>query len=378
MTEQVAGMKRAASLPSKSSPASPGGLRAHYRGRMKAAVAKYPGITDTDAFIKERMNRGIEARKEREQQYWDWQKDVKKKAEVSFNRDDLMKNHDPEKQVQDNVDKAVAKTKELDAAYQLWLEEIKVKHEERMRQQVKDKLVADGEFAGEQEKAKAKFAEQRQQAKTKSREVANGYWAWLETTKGKIAARPCSAPPPKASEVESVDSMVKRRRAEMTKKDKAMKADYGAWLESVKKPKFTLPPLAGNTVADRNALIDAAAKKGVEGLSAKTNEYKQWVAEMKDKHHQRMVENVKIKLNADKEFDKAAAGRAAALDEQMEEAKRKRDEVAAQSAQFLAEMAKRVQKKPLLVEDAYALPGHARHIPSKFRGGASQSAPTLT
>ncbi|CAK8999556.1 Calmodulin-like protein 12 (Touch-induced calmodulin-related protein 3) [Durusdinium trenchii] len=178
------------------------------------------------------------------------------------------------------------------------------------------------------------------------------YWNWLADAKQAVAARPGVAPLYKF-DGKSVEELVSEKKAALHKEVSAREQEYRIWLDSVSKPKFTLPSQAVNTPAQRALIVQENVRKGLEKLNEKTAEYQKWLKEMEQQKHEAMMEKVKAKLNADREDIERREKAMNALEEKMAAVKAEEERRAKLSREEVLQMYRKVHNKPLLIEQAY-------------------------
>jgi len=168
--------------------------------------------------------------------------------------------------------------------------------------------------------------------------------------KSDVARRPSSAPPARSSGVESVESLVQRKKRAMAKDQRARDAAYAEWLQSINKASFQLPCAEIDTVEEREKKLEMKAKSGVHQLNQAATQYKRWIRETEHNHHDRIMVNVKAKLKADALFDRDREAAAAAQAQKVAEMKKESQKQAAESRKAIEAMYSRVRSQPLLIQ----------------------------
>lgn len=236
-------------------------------------------------------------------------------------------------------------------SYNSWVEDLKTKQAYKLEQKLAEKAEADAAFnAGGKEREaalKARNAEIAAQVAATQQE----YWNWLKGMKDEVAARPNSAPPPRADVQQAFEAAATKRKAEMTKQMQTQRQEYNTWLESVKNPKFALPYVPPDYEGLRKKQEVAHEKK--KEFHKASNAYFDNIKAMEKKHHARIMRVVEKRLEADRKFNEDHAAAAVSLAAKMEEEKQRQAEVAAKSRQETRDMYKRVKDKPMFLELAY-------------------------
>eukprot|EP00933_Yihiella_yeosuensis_P044302 TRINITY_DN39398_c0_g1_i1.p1 TRINITY_DN39398_c0_g1~~TRINITY_DN39398_c0_g1_i1.p1 ORF type:complete len:370 (+),score=104.61 TRINITY_DN39398_c0_g1_i1:74-1183(+) len=351
MATQSPGMTRSTSVPTmrRSSPQAKA-----MRTRIVSTMDLYPGIRDREAFIHERKQNKFKEFKENHKKYHEWLRDMKQRIQPSFKlpEDQYKGKKSADDEIMEKVDKAQRQMQDGDAAYKVWLEGLRQKQEERIAEQLEERKAELAAFEKDREERGAEVDKKRREEADERRAASGKYWKWLAGTKEMIDGRPSKIPDVK-SMGPSVDEIVAKKRAALTKEMDEMHQEYHQWLASVSKPKFELPSMKVNSKAERDAIINAQAKKGIEKMDAQAAEYNKWVKEMQAQHQERIMEKVREKLRADREFDRKQEEAEALLEEKMAKAKEEADKVAADTKKAIKELQDRVKSRPLLIEQAY-------------------------
>jgi len=170
--------------------------------------------------------------------------------------------------------------------------------------------------------------------------------------KGDVAKRPGSAPPARASGVESVEALTKKKHKESVKALKKMSSEYSEWLKSVSQARFELP---SHTVVTREEQDrrNAEFNRRLEEDQQHQKQYYEGIRKMEQKHHNRIMRRLKEKQEADKRYNENQEAAADALAAKMEQERQRQRAISLKSQQELNEMKIRVKSKPLWLELAY-------------------------
>jgi len=244
---------------------------------------------------------------------------------------------------------------ETAAGYKTWVQDMEKKRQDQLQENVRVRNQELKTFADKKREAALARAADAAVETEKAAAAAGRYWTWLSDTKDKIDRRECTcAPFLRSTGVKSVEELTLIKKAELAMECDERDRQYKDWLVSVQKPSFVLPfNKECNTVAQRNQIIDAQAKKKLQEMSVTTTEYNKWVKECEERAQEKLMAKVREKLNADAEFDNKAKAAAAGLQQKMADCKKEQARIAEQSRREVKEMYDRVQKRPLMVEQAY-------------------------
>lgn len=246
------------------------------------------------------------------------------------------------------------------------MEKMSQDQEERLSQNLQELAAADRDFARKQAQAELEREEQLEELREQGGDAARQYWTWLHKTKRNIEFRPCSAPPPCKSEVESIESRVQTKIDLAAREDKERKTKYEEWLRNVSKAKFTLPDQEVLTPQQREQKIAEMAKKRRQNSAKAATEYKKFVVDMKQRLQERVRDNVKSRLECERRHRRDVAERAAVRQENAAQMAEQAEMVAQQHEQFVAEVYSRVRSTPFMVEEAY-IPKDFIKVPSHRR-----------
>lgn len=125
-------------------------------------------------------------------------------------------------------------------------------------------------------------------------------------------------------------------------------------MQTVSQPKFTLPYHVVVSREEKEKRI-AAVRDKTEGHKKMSNDYFEGVRKVEQKHHARIMRNLKKKLLADKMYDEEHAEAAIALEAKMEAERQKKREVELECRRELQQMYSKVKSKPLYLEVAYGI-----------------------
>merc|ERR1712113_977732 len=143
--------------------------------------------------------------------------------------------------------------------------------------------------------------------------------------------------------------MLEEKLASFAKEEGARRREYENWLRSIRKPSFKLPYTECNSVEERDRLIAEKAKKGIRAMAQSAADWKRYTSELEQRHQERMIENIKAKIAADKEFDREREMLQAALEEKAAEANKQQEARELDHEQKLKELRARVKAKPLMI-----------------------------
>eukprot|EP00930_Biecheleria_cincta_P028615 TRINITY_DN19976_c0_g1_i1.p1 TRINITY_DN19976_c0_g1~~TRINITY_DN19976_c0_g1_i1.p1 ORF type:complete len:378 (-),score=103.16 TRINITY_DN19976_c0_g1_i1:7-1098(-) len=344
--ENPATIPRSMSLPSKTS---------QMRTRIVSAMDLYTGIKDRNAHIGALVEKRHEADRARTQEWWTEVRKIKKEAQPGFKlpEDAYKGKMTADQEIMEKVDKAQRAIQAKDEEYENEINNMKDRQEERMQDMLRQRRKDLRDLEKRKAELAAQVAEKMEEGAGKMKEKSKEYWDWLDKTKAAVAARPGVAPVLK-SEAKSIDEIVAERRAKMSKAEKERNREYKSWLESVSKPKFEMPATTVNTPEQREAIIKEAAKKGIDKMNASTTEYLNEVTRIKEKRHEEMMERVRARTKAEREYIQNRNAKLEALHQKAIGDKAARDARAAETQREIQEMKEKVHKKPLLIEQAYS------------------------
>lgn len=257
-----------------------------------------------------------------------------------------------QEEINEKVEKGQRALQETDEAYQNWLKEMEKRQQERIQDKLQQRRNEIDDLNNRKLEMQAALQQELTDKAAGFKEKEKAYWNWLADAKQAVAARPGVAPLYKF-DGKSVEELVAEKRAALSKEVTAREQEYRRWLESVSKPKFVLPSQQVNTPAQRAIIVQENVRKGLEKLNEKTAEYQKWLKEMEQQKHEKMMEKVKAKLNADREDIERREKAMNALEEKMAIVKAEEEMRAKLSKEELLQMYKEVHEKPLLIEQAY-------------------------
>lgn len=331
--------------------------RSEMRERIKTTLQDYPGIVDHDALMRQKAQAGAMKLREREEKYWAWQKEMQQNACAKWAfPEDTYKDKRPVQDVRDEyIEKAQRAMAETAAGYKTWVQDMEKKRQDQLHENVRARNQQLRTFADKKREAALARAANQAEDDEKAAAAAGRYWTWLAITKDKIDRRECTcAPFLRPTGVKSVEELTLRKKEELAIECDERDRQYKDWLVTVQKPSFVLPfNKECNTVEQRNQIIEAQSKKKLQEMSVTTTEYNKWVKECEERAQEKLMAKVREKMNADAEFDNQKKANAASLLQKMADAKREQARVAEQSRREVKEMYDRVQKRPLMVEQAY-------------------------
>mmetsp|Transcript_57420 Transcript_57420/g.134432 ORF Transcript_57420/g.134432 Transcript_57420/m.134432 type:complete len:382 (-) Transcript_57420:74-1219(-) len=324
------------------------------RRRVLAAVDRYPGLKSAEEYVAAKAGAAREKDRQAEKEYWGNLKKFKDEVKSVFKlpSDSYAGKRSVQEEIMEKVEAGQRKLAETDMNYQLWLQEMQRKAEEKKQEKIQQRKTDIEELQQRKIEIQAQLQKDLEQKSAGFKEKEKAYWNWLAEAKQAVAARPGVAPLQKF-EGKSVEELVAEKKAALNKEVTAREQEYKVWLESVSKPKFKLPSQAVNTPAQRQMIIAESAKRGLEKLNATTSEYQKWVKEMEQLKNEAMMEKVKNKLQADREDDKRRENAMNALQEKMAFQKAEEDRKAKESKEEVFRMYHKVHCKPLLIEQAY-------------------------
>jgi len=327
-----------------------------FRGRMISTLEScYPGIRDQEAFIQERVQKGVQKIREDEQRYWAWQKKMKTEVQGKFKlpEDQYAGKTPAEVEIREKAEKGQRALQERNEQYQVWLSDMKRKQEERMEGKKQERKTELATFAAAVQDREKQRKRALREEKSKTSEKAGKYWEWLAQTKEAVQRKPCIAPLGKVMSAKTVEEMTQRKRNETMKDFEQRDQEYNEWLQTVQKPKFTLPVQECNSVEKRDRLIMEAAQKKMQKLSRTSVEYNKWLKEMEAQKREKMMDKVKEKLEADRAFEQGRQDRLEALERKMAEQKKEQEQKEEETKKFLKDLQENVKAKPLLLEQVY-------------------------
>jgi hypothetical protein len=288
--------------------------------------------------------------------YLAWAHKVKTETEPCFKfpKDPKQGKIDSDSYIKQKVNNGIRDLREKTKDYNSWIEGLRERQSERLHQQVEEKLKADEAFnqaneARDQERI-------RRDAEIQARVVQQSeeYWNWLRNMKEEVAKRPHSAPAARASGVESASSMAAKKKRENEQVVRQRSIEYAQWLQTVSQPKFTLPYHVVVSREEKEKRI-AAVRDKTEGHKKMSNDYFEGVRKVEQKHHARIMRNLKKKLLADKMYDEEHVEAAIELEAKMEAERQKKREVELECRRELQQMYSKVKSKPLYLEVAYGI-----------------------
>jgi len=327
------------------------------KGRLKETVEHLHVATCADqhhAIAAKKLQEKALSAGERARGYMKWARQLKDKpGKFKMPEDPYIGREPVEAHIRRKVREGERKLWEKEVEYKAWLERMERANQERVEEQLQQKLAKDAEYAEANEAAmrerEEQFGEQREEWVAASKE----YWKWLQKTKEDIDRRPMSVPPPQDSGVESVESLVQRKVEAATQADQQRKAEYRRWVKSVSKAKMKLPNEEVLTPEEREQKIAELAKKRSQKSAKTASEYKKLVVELQQKHHERMLSNVRETAAVERRYRHLREENAAALQDHTAKAAAEKEKVAAQHRQFVSELKVRVRAQPFMVEEAY-------------------------
>lgn len=325
--------------------------------RLNFVISSIQGTSGSnrarEQLIAQKAQEGLVAMRAREKEYWHYVKKMKDEIEPNFKLPaDAYVGTEP---VQDKINRQVRAAQEKMAQttkeYETWLAKNAEEHEERVKEKLQAKLVADKEYGAAREGAGRQRAIKLKQAKKKSKDTEDKYWQWLEEAKADVARR--TSYPQQSTSAKSVDAYVQEKLAAAIPEQQARDAEYAEWLKAVSKPKFTLPYIKVDSVQERDRKIGEVAKRKAAVLAKTGAEYNKWVSDRKVEHEERLQEKVQAKFAADADFQRQREEDAAMLSGKFADAERMREEVAERSRNEVAAMYKKVKRRPLMIHENY-------------------------
>lgn len=324
--------------------------------RVRKSLAKYKGpktVAEQEAIIAAQAGERQRKQKEQSNEYWARIEKVKAEVEPSFKLppDSLKGKPTQEEYIKKNVKRGLREMRQKSVDYKAWIGDLKTDQAARMSQKVQAKMCADKAFnQGAEDRERERMrrdAEIHDQAVQKSSQ----YWRWLKDMKEEVKKRPGSAPA-----IRTCDAEAKAETKKSTENAEARKkasAEYAAWLRTINQAKFELP---FHVVVDQEEQErrDAALRQKIEDGKKASAQYFEEVQRMEQKHHDRVMQRLRKKLQADAKYNE---GRAAAVNmkkTQMEAKKQMFEEIAANSRQEVKDMYAKVKAKPLFLEVAYS------------------------
>lgn len=324
--------------------------------RVRDSLDQYQGPrsrAEQEAIIAARAGEVRKANNAVSKEYWEWTHRVKETAVPTFKLPEDPRKGMPsqESRIRENVEKGKRDMRKMTAEHKQWVASVQSALKDEQMEKVKQKAAADELYNQDQlareEKIKQKYQEQNKQKKQKE----NEYWRWHRQMKERVSQRPCSAPPPKNSGVESASSMSHRKAQETQRINREISSEYSMWLKSVSCPSFTPPTVPVDH--ERQARLAAMAEERTKQMRKLQKEYKGEVESFQQKHHKRIMGMVRQRLENDRKFNDAMEFAKEELAMKAEGEKKKQRAVAAKTAREIHEIKKRVKAKPLFLEVAY-------------------------
>lgn len=324
--------------------------------RVRTTLEKYPGTRSMDEREKiiatkvaqsRAIDKGVSA------EYWAWTHSVKENGSAIFKLPSDPRKGMPtqEEYIRERVEKGLQDMRKTNREYKQWVKSLKAKMEAEKFEELEAKMAADAAF---NDGALVRDEERRQRdadMKRGKREQETQFWREHQGMKDRVAKRPNSAPPGRSSGVESATSMAQRKKSEMVRIQKTMSAEYYEWLHEISVPKFQLPTsFVDYEMRNRKAMEQ---KERVKNERKVQKTYFKEVQQMERTHHARIMGMVEERLEGDRRFNEEHEAATEGLAVQRQEARKMRNEVAAQSRQELKNMYKRMKEKPLMLEVAY-------------------------
>lgn len=322
--------------------------------RVLTSVDRYPGLKNSEEYVAARVGKARDKDRQAEKEYWAHLKKFKEEVKSVFKlpQDTYAGKRSVQEEINEKVEKGQRALQETDEAYQNWLKEMEKRQQERIQDKLQQRRNEIDDLNNRKLEMQAALQQELTDKAAGFKEKEKAYWNWLADAKQAVAARPGVAPLYKF-DGKSVEELVAEKRAALSKEVTAREQEYRRWLESVSKPKFVLPSQQVNTPAQRAIIVQENVRKGLEKLNEKTAEYQKWLKEMEQQKHEKMMEKVKAKLNADREDIERREKAMNALEEKMAIVKAEEEMRAKLSKEELLQMYKEVREKPLLIEQAY-------------------------
>jgi len=322
--------------------------------RVLTSVDRYPGLKNSEEYVAARVGKARDKDRQAEKEYWAHLKKFKEEVKSVFKlpQDTYAGKRSVQEEINEKVEKGQRALQETDEAYQNWLKEMEKRQQERIQDKLQQRRNEIDDLNNRKLEMQAALQQELTDKAAGFKEKEKAYWNWLADAKQAVAARPGVAPLYKF-DGKSVEELVAEKRAALSKEVTAREQEYRRWLESVSKPKFVLPSQQVNTPAQRAIIVQENVRKGLEKLNEKTAEYQKWLKEMEQQKHEKMMEKVKAKLNADREDIERREKAMNALEEKMAIVKAEEEMRAKLSKEELLQMYKEVHEKPLLIEQAY-------------------------
>lgn len=322
--------------------------------RVLTSVDRYPGLKNSEEYVAARVGKARDKDRQAEKEYWAHLKKFKEEVKSVFKlpQDTYAGKRSVQEEINEKVEKGQRALQETDEAYQNWLKEMEKRQQERIQDKLQQRRNEIDDLNNRKLEMQAALQQELTDKAAGFKEKEKAYWNWLADAKQAVAARPGVAPLYKF-DGKSVEELVAEKRAALSKEVTAREQEYRRWLESVSKPKFVLPSQQVNTPAQRAIIVQENVRKGLEKLNEKTAEYQKWLKEMEQQKHEKMMEKVKAKLNADREDIERREKAMNALEEKMAIVKAEEEMRAKLSKEELLQVYKEVHEKPLLIEQAY-------------------------
>lgn len=322
--------------------------------RVLTSVDRYPGLKNSEEYVAARVGKARDKDRQAEKEYWAHLKKFKEEVKSVFKlpQDTYAGKRSVQEEINEKVEKGQRALQETDEAYQNWLKEMEKRQQERIQDKLQQRRNEIDDLNNRKLEMQAALQQELTDKAAGFKEKEKAYWNWLADAKQAVAARPGVAPLYKF-DGKSVEELVAEQRAALSKEVTAREQEYRRWLESVSKPKFVLPSQQVNTPAQRAIIVQENVRKGLEKLNEKTAEYQKWLKEMEQQKHEKMMEKVKAKLNADREDIERREKAMNALEEKMAIVKAEEEMRAKLSKEELLQVYKEVHEKPLLIEQAY-------------------------
>lgn len=322
--------------------------------RVLTSVDRYPGLKNSEEYVAARVGKARDKDRQAEKEYWAHLKKFKEEVKSVFKlpQDTYAGKRSVQEEINEKVEKGQRALQETDEAYQNWLKEMEKRQQERIQDKLQQRRNEIDDLNNRKLEMQAALQQELTDKAAGFKEKEKAYWNWLADAKQAVAACPGVAPLYKF-DGKSVEELVAEKRAALSKEVTAREQEYRRWLESVSKPKFVLPSQQVNTPAQRAIIVQENVRKGLEKLNEKTAEYQKWLKEMEQQKHEKMMEKVKAKLNADREDIERREKAMNALEEKMAIVKAEEEMRAKLSKEELLQMYKEVREKPLLIEQAY-------------------------
>lgn len=325
--------------------------------RVRGSLAKYKGpksLAEHQVIINAKAEQKQRAMRATTEEYSVWVEKVKSETVPSFKLPEDSRKGQPtnEQYIKKKVRKGLRDMRDKTVDYKAWIEDLRANQAFKMHEKLQEKFLADEAFNNAAVDRERNRIQRDAEIQEKVVQQSSKYWRWLHGMKKEVALRPNSAPPAKASGVESPASLSQKKRKESELALRKMTAEYSEWLKGVSQAKFELPY---HPVVDREEYERRIVAKGkkIEEFNKKSAEYYDGVKKMEQKHHDRIMRRFREKVEADEQFNAQTANAAEMLQVKLEAERERQREIALKSRQEVREMKDRVKNRPLWIENAY-------------------------